>query len=88
MSDTGIGHDVSLEIPGGMEVGKRDLKIRVWSDGIRFGTLTSSKGAIDWSSGHAKGGKSGHIQLAWAGFFCVIHGAAFSETSTPQPPES
>lgn len=40
-------HDVSLEIPRGIEVGKRDLKIRVWSDGIRFGTLTISKGAIE-----------------------------------------
>lgn len=61
-------HDVSLEIPKGIEVGKRDLKIRVESDGVRFGTLTISKGAIDWRPGHAKRGKSGHIQLGWAAF--------------------
>ena len=47
MSDTGIGHDVSPEIPIGIGVGKRGRKIRVWSDGIRFGTLTISKGAIE-----------------------------------------
>lgn len=40
-------HDVSLEIPKAIEVGKCDLKIRVLSDGIRFGTLTISKGAIE-----------------------------------------
>lgn len=61
-------HEVSLEIPRGIEVGKRDLKIRVVSDGVRFGTLTISKGAIDWRPGHAKRGKSRHIQLGWAEF--------------------
>ena len=57
-------HDVSLEIPRGIEVGKRDLKIRVWSDGIRFGTLTISKGAIDWRPGHAKEGNQGIFNSA------------------------
>lgn len=61
-------HDVSLEIPKAIEVGKCDLKIRVLSDGIRFGTLTISKGAIDWRPGHAKRGKSRHIQLGWSDF--------------------
>lgn len=68
-------HDVSLEIPRAIEVGKCDLKIRVKSDGVRFGTLTISKGAIDWRPGHAKRGKSRHVQLEWSDFDRVMQRA-------------
>ena len=61
-------HKVSLEIPQEIEVGGADLKIRVKSDGGRFGILTVSKGGIDWKPRFAKRGKGSHIQLSWSEF--------------------
>ena len=61
-------HKVSIEIPKEIEVGNADLKIRVKSGGERFGTLTISKGTIDWRPRNAKRGKGSHIQLSWSEF--------------------
>lgn len=61
-------HSVSLEIQKEIEVGNVDLKIRVKRDGRRFGTLTISKGTIDWRPVNAKRGKKGETQLSWVDF--------------------
>lgn len=55
-------HDVTLEIPRVIEVGNVDIKIRVKRNGSRFGTLTISKGSIDWRPLKAKSGKKGETQ--------------------------
>ena len=61
-------HDVSLRIQSAIEVGNTDLKIRVKRNGTRFGTLTISKGTIDWRPVNAKRGKKGETPLAWEDF--------------------
>lgn len=61
-------HQIGLKIPKEIEILNRDIKIIVRRDGIRFGTLTISKGTIDWRPVNAKRGKTGETQLGWSKF--------------------
>lgn len=61
-------HHVTLRIQKDIEVGNTDLKVKVWSDDMKVGTLYISKGTIDWRPLNAKRGKKGETQLTWAEF--------------------
>lgn len=61
-------HEIGLKIPKEIEIVNRDIKIVVRRDGNRFGTLTISKGTIDWRPVNAKSGKRGETQLGWSKF--------------------
>jgi hypothetical protein len=65
-------HRVNLEIPGKIEVGHADFKFRIYRGGQRFGTLTISKGTIDWKPRNAKRGKPGETQKTWDEFDRVM----------------
>lgn len=65
-------HGVTLEIAKEIEVGNVDLKIRIRRNGDRFGTLTISKGTIDWRPLKAKRGKKGETRLSWTEFDTVM----------------
>jgi hypothetical protein len=65
-------HNVTLEISDEIEVGNVDLKIRVRRDGDRFGTLTISRGTIDWKPLKAKRGKQSETRLSWEDFDRVM----------------
>jgi hypothetical protein len=61
-------HDVNLKIANDISIGNADIRISIWKDKDRFGTLTISKGGIDWRPRNAKSGKSGETQLGWTQF--------------------
>jgi hypothetical protein len=68
-------HSVTLEIANEIEVGNVDLKIRIRRDGDRFGTLTLSRGSIDWKPRKAKRGKQSETRLSWTDFDAVMKDA-------------
>lgn len=41
-------HTVYIEMPPSREIGLSDVIFRVYSDNELFGTITISKGAIEW----------------------------------------
>jgi hypothetical protein len=57
-------HEVGLKIPKQIEILHRDIKIIVRQGGSRFGTLTISKGSIDWRPANWKK----DIPLGWNEF--------------------
>lgn len=61
-------HDVNLKIANDISIGKADIKISISQDSNLFGTLTISKGGIEWRPRYAKAGKSGETQLNWTQF--------------------
>jgi hypothetical protein len=46
-------HNVHVNLPW-REIGKSDVVFEVYEDGEKFGTITISKGAIEWYPGKAK----------------------------------
>lgn len=46
-------HNVYVNLPG-VELGKKDVFFDVYKDGKKFGTITISKGSIEWYPTHAK----------------------------------
>lgn len=58
-------HDVALTIPSGIEIGSRDLTLVVKADSTPLGTVTISKGSIDWKPSP---NKKAHFQLTWEQF--------------------
>jgi hypothetical protein len=68
-------HKIGLEIPKEIEVSNSDLKIRVRKDGKRFGTLTISKGTIDWRPAKKWRRNKNEIRLPWSVFDQTMKGA-------------
>jgi hypothetical protein len=46
-------HNVYLKLPS-REIGHTDVIVEVFEDDIKFGTITISKGAIEWYPANAK----------------------------------
>jgi len=67
-------HNVYVNLPW-RELGKEDVLFNVFSDGKKAGTITISKGAIEWYPANAKK----PYRMGWAKFDKVIkefHGDA------------
>ncbi|WP_158789028.1 hypothetical protein [Granulicella sp. L46] len=63
-----MAYEISLTIPKGIEVLHSDLVIIARQDGALLGTLTISKGTIDWRPKNRRAGKKGETQLTWSQF--------------------
>ena len=67
-----MAYGISLKLSNPIEVLHSDVSIVVRQDGEKIGTLTLSKGTIDWRPKHAKSGKEKETQLTWAQFAEVM----------------
>ena len=70
-----MAFDISLTIPKGVEVLHSDLVIIAKKDGELLGTLTISKGTIDWRPKNKKSGKKSETRLTWGKFAEVMEAA-------------
>ena len=63
-------HKVSLQLAHEIPIGNVDIKLPVRSGNTLLGTLTISKGGVDWKKAHAHSSKS----LTWKRFGEVMDG--------------
>ncbi len=70
-----MAYGISLKLTKKIEVLHSDVVIDVLQDGDKLGTLTLSKGTIDWRPRHAKSGKAKETQLTWSRFAELMEGA-------------
>ncbi len=70
-----MAYEISLTIPKGIEVLHSDLVIHARQDGELLGTLTISKGTVDWRPKNKKAGKGGETMLNWSQFADVMQQA-------------
>ena len=68
-------YGISLTISKEIEVLNSDIVIVVRQDKRKLGTLTLSKGTIDWKPRHKRAGKKGETQLTWSKFSQVMEDA-------------
>jgi hypothetical protein len=59
-------HSLEFKISQWVEIGRKDLNLKVYSDGSLLGTLKISQGSIDWSPGGFKKEKP-HV-ISWEEF--------------------
>jgi hypothetical protein len=64
----GMAHSIGLLVRKEIEVINSDIVIVVRKDGERLGTLTLSKGTIDWRPKSARRGKQRETSLDWTQF--------------------
>ena len=70
-----MAYDISLTIPKGGGDLHSDLVIIARQDGEVLGTLTISKGTVDWRPKNKKAGKKGETSLNWSKFAEVMEKA-------------
>lgn len=63
-----MAYGISLKLSKEIEILHSDVTIIVRQDDEKIGTLTLSKGTIDWRPRHAKRGKKNETQLNWIDF--------------------
>ncbi len=68
-------HEIKLKLTKGIEVLNTDVKIIVKRNGATFGTLTLSRGTIDWRPKKKHVGGKSEIQLGWKEFAKVMQEA-------------
>jgi len=61
-------HAIKLKIRKGIEVLNTDITVEVMKDGKRFGTITVSRGTIDWRPTKKWVGGKSEIQMNWTRF--------------------
>lgn len=61
-------HGIELRIAKGIEVLNTDIEIVVKQNGAIFGTLTLSRGTIDWRPRKKRLGGKNEIRLGWSEF--------------------
>ena len=69
-------HRLGLTIGKKIEVQNADMTISVERNGGLLGTLSISKGTIDWRPKNAKTGKSSEANLYWSEFATLMEAAA------------
>ena len=69
-------HRLGLTIDKTIEVQNADVTISVERNGGLLGTLSISKGTIDWRRKHAKTGKSSEANLHWSEFATLMEATA------------
>jgi len=67
-------HKVTYNLPD-IELGKADIVFSVDGNGEKIGTLTISKGAIEWTPKNWKGRKGYKTKHSWADFDKLMKGA-------------
>ena len=70
-----MAYKISLKLSKPIEILHTDVAIVVREDGEKIGTLTLSKGTIDWRPKNAKSGKTKETQLTWTRFAEVMEEA-------------
>ncbi len=65
-------HQIKLKIHKGIEVLNTDITVAVKKDSKRFGTITVSKGTIDWRPAKKWVGGKNEIQMNWTKFDKVM----------------
>lgn len=68
-------HEIKLKLTKGIEVLNTDIEIIVKRNGAIFGTLTLSRGTIDWRPRKKHMGGKNEIQLGWTEFARVMQEA-------------
>jgi hypothetical protein len=68
-------HAISLAFSKEIEVLNSDIVIVARKDGEKLGTLTISKGTIDWRPKNARPGSASETQLSWTKFAELMEGA-------------
>jgi len=61
-------HKVTLKIAKGIEVVNTDVRFKIEKDGKLFGTLTLSKGSIDWRPRKKHAGGKNETTKTWQAF--------------------
>lgn len=61
-------HQVTANFQGNIEIANTDLKVVVKKNGRVFGTLTLSKGSIDWRPKKKWVGGKNEVSLSWTKF--------------------
>jgi hypothetical protein len=70
-----MAHEITISFSREMPVLNSDIRIVVKQDSKKFGTLTISKGAIDWLPRNAKDGGSSELHLTWKKFAVLMESA-------------
>jgi hypothetical protein len=65
---TGDAMRIRMKTEGGVEVSNSDVRFEVKNGGKLLGTLTLSRGTIDWRPTRAHRGKKREAQIPWAEF--------------------
>ncbi|HWG18367.1 MAG TPA: hypothetical protein VN678_10930 [Acidobacteriaceae bacterium] len=65
-------HAITLKIAKGIDVQNVDIEIQVEKNGNRFGTITISKGSIEWRPAKAWSGGKSEVSLPWTKFDKVM----------------
>jgi hypothetical protein len=68
-------HKIQVTFPLPVEVVNADMTVVVQRNGKRFGTLTISKGSIDWRPAKAWVGGISEVPLPWSKFDAVMREA-------------
>jgi hypothetical protein len=63
-----MAHEIKVKLSKRIEVLNSDVEIVVKKDGSVLGTLTLSKGSIDWRPKKKHIGGKSEVQLTWAQF--------------------
>lgn len=63
-----MAHEISVRFRQAVDIENCDLKITVKTDGEIFGTLTLSKGTIDWRPKKKWRGRSNEFRMTWEAF--------------------
>jgi len=61
-------HSVTLNIDKGIEVINTDISFKIKQDGSLLGTLTLSKGSIDWRPKKKRVGGDSETRKTWTAF--------------------
>lgn len=63
-----MAHQIKLKLSKRIEVLNTDVEVLVKSNGETFGTLTLSKGTIDWRPKKKHVGGKNEVKLSWSQF--------------------
>ena len=69
-------HSISVKIPKAIEVENSDVVVVVKADGEKLGTLSMSRGSIEWLPKGKKAGKQSETSKKWADFAAMMEGRA------------
>ena len=69
-----MAHSISVKIPKAVELESSDVVVVVKVDGEKLGTLTMSRGSIDWLPRGKKAGKQSEVSLTWTEFAARMEG--------------
>jgi hypothetical protein len=61
-------HSISVKLPKPIAIRNSDVSVVIQKNGVRFGTITISKGSIDWRPKNAKLGR----KMLWSEFAKII----------------